>query len=208
MPLRADLLGEIKVSDLELLGKAKGYEIPAIKRLSERHHALARCIVAGASMSEAALICGYDISRISVLKNDPSFKELIAFYTETKDRAFRDTQSKLAGIASDALDELQTRLEDSPDKIPLDKLMQLVTLGADRTGNGPSSTQNVNMNSGTADRLQSARERLAHRRKTLDLGPEGATSPSVHSGATSLGDGNINPSSRVVQFPKDPPHGE
>lgn len=164
LPLSAEVVGEITVADLELLGSAKGYEIPAIKRLSERHHALARAIVSGASMGEAALICGYDISRISILKNDPSFKELIAFYSEDKDRAFRDTQAKLAGIASDALDELQTRLEDSPDKIPLDKLIQLVTLGADRTGNGPSSTQTVNLNSGVADRLQAARERLEARR--------------------------------------------
>lgn len=166
LPLTAEVVGEISAVDLELLGSSKGYEIPAIKRLSDRHHALARAIVAGASMGEAALICGYDISRISILKNDPAFRELLAFYGEEKVRAFRDTQAKLAGIASDALDELQTRLEDAPDKIPLDKLMQLVTLGADRSGNGPSSTQNVNMNSGVADRLASARERLAARRGT------------------------------------------
>lgn len=164
LALSAEVVGEICEADLQLLGTAKGYEIPAIKRLSERHHALARCIVAGASMGEAALICGYDISRISILKNDPSFKELLAFYRDSKERAFYDTQAKLAGIASDALDELQTRLEDTPEKIPLDKLMQLVALGADRTGNGPSSTQTVNLNSGVADRLQTARERLAARR--------------------------------------------
>lgn len=182
MPLSAEVLGPLVVADLEMLGNTKGYSIPAIKRISERHHALARCIVAGASMSEAALICGYDISRISILKNDPSFKELLQFYTDSKDRAFRDTQSKLAGIASDALDELQTRLEDAPDKIPLDKLMQLVSLGADRTGNGPSSTQTLNLNSGVAERLQNARERVANRRTEID--------------------------STVVPFTKDPPHGE
>jgi hypothetical protein len=168
----AELVRELDVADLEMLAVEKGSKAPAIKRISERHHALARAIASGMPMYEAAFICGYDISRVSILQSDPSFQELLAFYAEDKDRAFRDVQTKLAGIASDALDELQTRLEESPEKLKVPELMQLVTMGADRTGNGPTSTQNVNVNENLAQRLEDARKRLKARRGALvDITP-------------------------------------
>lgn len=169
--LTAELVREIDTSDLEALANVeKGSKTPALKRLSERHHALARALASGESPAVAALMCGYELSRVSILQADPAFQELMCFYREEKDRAFRSVQDKLAGIASDALDELQTRLEDEPEKLTTGQLMQIVSMGADRTGNGPSSTQNLNVNEGTAQRLAAAQARLKERRqeKTID----------------------------------------
>jgi len=160
----ANLVREIEAPDLDLLASEKGSKAPALKRISDRHHALARAIASGMAMGEAALVCGYDISRVSILKDDPAFQELLEFYREEKDRAFRSVQDKLAGIASDALDELQTRIEDEPEKLSVGQLLQLVTIGADRSGNGPTSTQNLNVNEGLADRLEAARQRVKDRR--------------------------------------------
>jgi hypothetical protein len=92
----------------------------------------------------------------------------MAFYRDEKDRAFRSVNEKLAGITSDALDELQTRLEDEPEKLSVGQLMQLIQLGADRTGNGPSSTQTLNVNDNAAEKLRIARERLASKRKEIE----------------------------------------
>jgi hypothetical protein len=163
--ISASLVREIEAPDLDLLALEKGSKAPALKRLSDRHHALARAISSGMPMGEAALICGYDISRVSILKDDPSFQELLEFYREEKDRAFRSVNDKLAGMASDALDELQTRIEDEPDKFTIPQLLAVITTAADRSGNGPqSSTTNLNLNVGLADRLEEARKRVKERR--------------------------------------------
>lgn len=163
--LTATVVRELGVEDFAMLSEEKGSAAPPLKRLSDRHHALARHIAAGVGPGEAALICGYDISRVSILQADPTFAELVLFYKDMKDREFRDVQGKLAGIASDALDELQTRIEDEPEKLTVTQLMALVTMGTDRTGNGPqSSTTNLNVNVGVASRLEEARKRVAERR--------------------------------------------
>jgi len=165
--ISATVVRELATEDLELLALEKGSKPSALKRISDRHHALARAIASGMPEYEAAAVTGYDISRISILKNDPAFQELLAFYRDEKDKAFRSVQDKLAGIASDALDELQTRIEDTPEKLTTTQLMQLVQLGADRSGNGPSSTTTVNTNVGAADRLEAARARVAERRSKV-----------------------------------------
>lgn len=162
--LTASTVRELEEADIALLAVEKGSGTSPVKRLSERHHALARAIASGIGEGEAAIICGYALSRVSILKNDPAFKELLAFYSAERDRAFRSVQDKLAGIASDALDELQTRIEDEPEKLTVGQLLNIVTMGTDRTGNGPQSTQNVNVNEGLAMRMDAARARLAERR--------------------------------------------
>lgn len=169
LPVAAELVRELAPADLEMLAVEKGSKTPALKKISDRHHALARNIAAGMPVGEAALICGYDISRVSILRNDPAFQELVEFYREEKDRAFRSVQDKLAGITSDVLDELQTRLEDEPEKMTVPQLLQLLTAAADRSGFGPaSSTTNLNVNVGLADRLEEARRRVRERRmKTI-----------------------------------------
>jgi hypothetical protein len=167
VPLSAEFVRELEAVDLELLSAEKGSSAPALKRISERHHALARALAGGMSKSEAALVCNYDISRISILLADPSFQELMAFYKIEKDRAFRSVQDKMAGINSDALDILQDRIEDEPDKLSVGQILQIITITSDRTGNGPSSTQTVNVNEGMANRLEEARKRVAARRNKI-----------------------------------------
>lgn len=163
--LSAVTIRELEPADFEMLDVEKGSTAAPLKRLSDRHHSLARHIAAGVGPGEAAIICGYDISRVSILQADPTFAELVLFYRDVKEREFRDVQGKLAGIASDALDELQTRIEDEPEKLSVTQLMALVTMGTDRTGNGPqSSTTNLNVNVGVASRLEEARKRVAERR--------------------------------------------
>lgn len=162
--LTASVVRELGEADILMLGAEKGSKPSAIKRLSDRHHALARALCSGMGPGEAALICGYDISRVSILQADPAFQELLSFYREEKDRAFRSVQDKLAGMAGDALDELQTRIEDEPEKLSVNQLLQIVTMAADRTGNGPSSSLVHKDGDGLADRLEAARERVAARR--------------------------------------------
>ena len=81
MPIEVEYVRELNEADLALMAAAPlGSQPPALKRLTDRHHALARLISAGTPEGEAALILGYDISRVSILKNSPAFQELLALY--------------------------------------------------------------------------------------------------------------------------------
>lgn len=162
---------ELDECDIVLLQEDRGSVAPPLKRLSERHHALARCLASGMSDSEAAITCGYVASRVSILKADPAFIELLAFYRQSVDGKYLDMHGVLAGLSLDAAMELRERLEldisADEKKISVGQLMELTKLGADRTGFGPQSSQ-LNVNVDMAGRLQAARERLAQRRLTSE----------------------------------------
>lgn len=167
-PIVAAEVRELDEADLVLLDAEKGVKPPPIKKLAERHHALARALASGMSPSDAAVTCGYSLSRVSILQDDPAFKELLHFYRDDVDKQYSDLHSRLAGLSMDAASELGERLEadmQSEDKsISISQLMEITKLGADRTGHGPqSSSTNLNVNVDLADRLKQARERVAKR---------------------------------------------
>lgn len=154
-------------ADIEMLQTERGTRAPPLKRLGDRHHALARCLASGMAETDAAIACGYVISRVSILKSDPAFKELLAFYREDTDRAYRDMHERLAGLSRDAADELHARLEEDMQadekSISIGQLLEITKMGADRTGHGPQSSQNVNVNVGIAAKLEQARRRVSER---------------------------------------------
>lgn len=166
-PLTATQVRELDDCDIALLQEEKGSKPPALKRLSERHHALARCLASGMEPGDAAITCGYVLSRVSILQSDPAFQELLAFYRQDVTSKYLDMHGVLAGLSLDAATELRERLEaemQAEEKtISIGQLVELTKLGADRTGFGPQSSQ-VNVNVDLAGRLQAARERVAQRR--------------------------------------------
>lgn len=129
-----------------------------LKRITERHHALARALASGMGEGEAAAMLGFAGSRVSVLKASPAFAELLALYRREKDTAFAETAARLAGLATDAVLTLQERLEDEPEKITTGQLVEIAKMAADRSGNGPSSMQ-VQVQVDLGERLRRARER-------------------------------------------------
>lgn len=162
----AVVIRELTPTDMALLALDRGVKAPALKSIRDSHHAIARCVAEGKNGVETQLITGYSASRISILKADPAFQQLVAFYAERvgeiKDKAFIDTQAKLAALGSDAIDELADRLNDSPEKIDTDELVDIVKLSADRTGHGPQTkSTNVNVNVDLAQRIAQGRERVA-----------------------------------------------
>lgn len=153
--------------------------IEPLKRLRERHHALARLLATGAcSMSEAAIITGYGVTTISILKNDPSFKELVLFYQNEVNAEYKTMQAQLAGLGSDALDELRRRVEEAPEEIGFNTLLDVVVKIADRTGNGPSSSSKteVNVTIDLASKMKAARARArdAIEANARDITPKAA----------------------------------
>jgi hypothetical protein len=166
-PLDAVQVRELTEEDLALLADERGTKAPPLKRLGERHHALARCLASGMSPANAAISCGYVGSRVSILLADPAFKELLEFYRADVNDKYLDMHGVLAGLSLDAAMALRERLEDDATldepKMTVGQLTELVKLGADRTGFGPQSSQ-VNVNVDLAGRLQAARERVRDRK--------------------------------------------
>lgn len=162
----ATVVRALDAADLALLGEERGARAAPLKRLSERHHALARCLASGMAPGDAAITCGYVASRVSILQADPAFQELLSFYRQDVDSKYLDMHGVLAGLSLDAAMELRERLEADIDadekKISVGQLMELVKVGADRTGHGPQSSQ-LNVNVDMAVRLEAARKRVAQR---------------------------------------------
>lgn len=130
-----------------------------LKKLTQRHHHLARCLARGMRNWEAAAATGYSHITISILRSDPMFRELISAYTEKDDLVLQDFHERLAGLAVDAHDLIRDRMEENPDAISTNQAIALMELAADRTGYGPASTQNHNHNHNLASRLEAARKR-------------------------------------------------
>lgn len=167
-PLVADVARELDGADIALLGEEKGSKAPALKRISDRHHTLARHIAGGMKPGEAAVICRYDVSRVSILLDDPAFQELLSFYRAEVSAEYIDLHAQLAGLSRTAAAELTTRLEDAPEDFSIGALMEVTKLGADRTGHGPQSqSTNLNINVDFAAKLEAARRRVAERKQEI-----------------------------------------
>lgn len=167
--------GEILPEDLPLLDLPRPTATPSpLKRLRDRHHKLAQHLASGLSERDAAIIVGYDISRVSILKNDPAFKELLEFYRAREAEKFDGFAEKLATVANEAVDVLIERLEDDEEreKLPVSQLIALAEMGADRIGYGRQTrNESLNVNVGFAADLDAARKRVAERKKVIDARP-------------------------------------
>lgn len=176
----AMVVGDIELDDLNTLQTERGTKPPKIAKLRDRHHALARALAAGMGEGEAAILCRYSGSRVSILKNDPAFMELVAFYRKATDEKFYDMAERMAGLGSDAIDELTDRLEENSEDFTTSQLVDIATRMADRTGHGVSTKTDVNVKVGISQRLADARERANKVRfpqdeSVIDITPNGSS---------------------------------
>lgn len=158
-PLEAQVafVRDLTEADLVLLSSTASIE-PRLKRIRDTHHAAARAIAAGMKTGEVALVTGYTPARVSGLLRDPAFADLVAFYRQNLDVAFAGLYEKFSAFSHELFEELRTRFENDPDSFSSPFLADLIKLTADRSGNGPRSTQ-VNINVSLAGRLEAARRR-------------------------------------------------
>lgn len=105
-----------------------GSVAPTVQALRASHHQLAQLLARGASPTEAALITGYSISRISILQSDPTFAELLASYNTQRELVFADTLDRMRVLGLSTLDELQERLESDPARWTNRELMEMADL--------------------------------------------------------------------------------
>lgn len=179
-PVLAEALRPLTGADVALLATERSTQPNAIKRLTDSHHALARCLAQGMKDVEASAVTGYTPSRISILRNSPLFAELVSHYQRVGDVALADLQERMLSVGLVAVEELKTRLEEEPEKIGTATLLEAVKTLADRTGHGPQSkTTNLNVNVSLAERVAEGRRRAQMSPRALPptnppdgLGPE------------------------------------
>lgn len=109
-------------------------ETPGIGKLRSIHHELARALAAGAKQVQAAHIVGMSQSRISILMNDPSFRDLVAYYGAQAEQEFIDLHKRIAQMGLASTEELITRLEETPGDFSTRELAELTELAAKHSG--------------------------------------------------------------------------
>ena len=156
----------IVVEDLEMLQMDRAPKLEKqrtpLRMLSERHRNLARLLGSGMTNDEAAVVTGYTPSTLSHLRTDPAMINLIKHYGQERDLAQIESNEKMAQLTSTILDHLQDRFED-PDavaKMTEGQLLHALEVVADRSGLGPSSKSEVQVNVNIASRLEAARKRV------------------------------------------------
>lgn len=120
--------------------------LPLVERYRESHHAIARMIAIGQTDSMVRRNTGLSLRRLTLLKNSPSFQELIEFYSQQiaeKVDATVDAYIDL-GVANmlrsetmiaDHLDAAQDAIEaGEPNPIPITILDRISQGRADRFG--------------------------------------------------------------------------
>lgn len=110
-----------------------GATTPSLTTLKSTHHNLARLLSEGLKAVEVSAITGYSQSRISILKHDPAFQELMAYYAAQKKQVYLDVHERLAGLGTDAMDELQRRIDEEPERISTKDLTSILTTTMDRS---------------------------------------------------------------------------
>ncbi len=153
---------ELTEEDLLELSNLPDNSPPQVKTISSRHRRTAMMVAEGKENHFIAHALGYTPARIYQLKQDPSFKELVHYYSDQiHEKSLGDEQrfqEKLRSAGEQALDLINDRLEDPiiSDRISTAELRNIVTVAADRTVappkamvNAPIPPQSITLNFGT-----------------------------------------------------------
>lgn len=128
-PIPFEIVRELTEGDLEALrAQPLGSKPPLLQQLRSSHHQLARLIAQGLPGPEIQLITGYSSSRISILRADPSFAELISHYEGDRELAFIDVLERMKHLGLSTLEEIQQRLEERPEQFSQRELLEVAEL--------------------------------------------------------------------------------
>lgn len=114
---------------------------PAVKKLRDSHHMVARLIAMGVRpLSEVGRRTGYGEARIAVLQGDPAFQNLVAEYRKVVDDEYHDATDEYFGtvaanrtLAAQLINDKLNAVDDLDD-VSLRELVAIHGDAADRTG--------------------------------------------------------------------------
>lgn len=142
----------------------KTNSLRSVESLKDSHHMLARLFALGNTNNEIAEMAGYSISRLSVLRNDPLFNELVEHYKTMVDAKMIesvDEYFRLAELArTKTMRMINDKLDAEDEDLSISELIKIHDTTADRTGY-PKRTVATNINVDFAARLDQAITRSA-----------------------------------------------
>ena len=158
-----EIIRQIEARDLPLLAqemREHNWQSQApdhvVSILRTSHQQLAQLLASGVNALDASMITGRSVTSIRTLQVDPAFKELLAYYAEQQEQFKFDAYARLVTLGGTAMDVLQERLEDAPDRFTNNELRQIVESTMDRSaapakgdprqGQGGQAGLNVNIN--------------------------------------------------------------
>jgi hypothetical protein len=168
---------DLTEADLAALATNRGTKPKSLVRIHASHHSLAKCLATGMKQSQAALVTGYNQSRISILLQDPAFSALVEDYRAEAKSIFADLAERMNNMSLDAIELLQERLHDNPETFSIPLLIDVVKTFADRTGHGPGQEVTLKMDRDFIDRppRENFEEWRARRAKELGAGSQEAS---------------------------------
>jgi len=148
----------------------------AIKRLRDHHHLIARLVAEGRRTTDIAAEVGLSISRVSILKGDPAFRQLVEMY-----RANYGQLKEAAFVRSLAAEEKLERYHEDPENLSNGELnadIQLMTeiLEGKKTVNIQGSFEDLPLAEKHEIRRLRA-DRLSAQALPVAKGPESDASP-------------------------------
>lgn len=159
--LKVGFLRELTEADLIVAEHTKlGSMAPELNRLRDTHHLLARLLAEGLRPVEVSAVTGYSQSRISILQNDPAFKELLTFYRNNVGRNYVNVHERLAMVALEATAALHERLLEQPGEIKTGELIEVAKMAHDRTGMGPTAKVQSMHVTLSADEMKALKEEV------------------------------------------------
>jgi hypothetical protein len=161
-------------ADLEVLRQPVAKT--AIKALKDSHHRIARLVAIGKNNLEIAAEAGMSIGRVSQLKQDPAFMNLVEDYRADVKAIWKDHVDHMAEMAVTNMVKAERQISDQLDAadevgsepIPLRDLARLTADRMDRFGYGKHTTA-VNINVGFAARLEQAIHRSNKAKQILEI---------------------------------------
>lgn len=175
-------------ADLSLLLEKRPQK--TLQSLSDGHHAVARAVAAGLPNVEIARLTGRNASRISLLKSDPAFQELVAHYRGIVTAEFVRSIDHYMEVATSNMLRAENMIADKLDRFeaegelpPMRDLIAVSRDAADRFGYGKMQ-KNLNVNVDFAAQLEAARKRSSRAREvgsTAQSAPVIDHAPASHS---------------------------
>jgi hypothetical protein len=159
---------ELTREDLTLLAEVRPKT--QLQSLRDNHHRVARAVASGVDNATSARLCGITIARVSQLRQDPAFNDLVAHYRAMLTADWTEAQDTvtefLGSVRTKSLAMLEDKLcaaADNNEFLPTRELVAMAELGLDRTGYGKVN-KNINVNVDFAAQLEAARNRSSRAR--------------------------------------------
>jgi hypothetical protein len=128
-PVTWDIVRELGARDVPALINPERVNGPALQvQMRSTHHLLAQCIAKGMDEGDCCLVTGYSPAYVSRLKTDPAFQELMSIYTAERKAIFVDVLERMKTLGLASMEEIQTRLENTPEKFTTRELMELTKM--------------------------------------------------------------------------------